>query len=148
MSARPEWRCYFCDEVFKTPGEAGDHFGASLTDKPGCLIDYRVQVEAGTTTRRGRGLLMALRKAEAELMRYGSEDTDLHRYMHRLQSDHQQALLREEEKGYARGLRDARSAFDAVLDQEKDITVRETLIEDYERALYEGATDGVTEARK
>lgn len=103
---RPTWRCYFCDEVFTTPGEAGDHFGASLTDKPGCLIDYRVQVEAGTTTQRGRGLLMALRRAEAELARYREEDTDLHRAMHRMESEHRQALLREEEKGYARGLRD------------------------------------------
>jgi hypothetical protein len=92
--------------VFTTPGEAGDHFGATLSDKPGCLIDYRVQVEAGTTTQRGRGLLMALRKAEAELARYREEDTDLHRALYAKDSERDTAVRRAEEEGYARGLRD------------------------------------------
>jgi hypothetical protein len=104
--AMAEWRCYFCDEVFTTPGAAADHFGASLHDKPGCLIDYQVAVEEGGKPERGRGLLMALRKAEAELIRYREEDTDLHRQIHGMQSAHNTALMREEEKGYARGLRD------------------------------------------
>lgn len=104
--SRPEWRCWFCDEVFTTPGEAGDHFGAKQTDTPGCLIDYRVQLEAGTNTQRGRGLLMALRRAEEELARYREEDTDLHRQIHGMESKHAVELRREEEKGYARGLRD------------------------------------------
>jgi hypothetical protein len=36
------------------------------------------------------------------------EDTELHREIYRLKADHATALRREEEKGYARGLRDAR----------------------------------------
>jgi len=39
--------------------------------------------------------------------RYREEDTDLHRELRRMESDHATALRREEEKGYARGLRDA-----------------------------------------
>jgi hypothetical protein len=40
--------------------------------------------------------------------RYQSEDTDLHREIYRMQADHATALRREEEKGYARGLEDAK----------------------------------------
>lgn len=105
-NARPQWRCFFCDEVFTTPGGAADHFGATLNDKPGCLIDYQVQVELGGVPQRGRGLEMELRRTQAELARYREEDTDLHRALHRKDSEHALALRREEEKGYARGLRD------------------------------------------
>lgn len=100
------WRCFHCDEEFTTRGAAADHFGPHPAATPGCVID-KVAIEEGGKPERGRGLLMALRKAEAELERYRDEDTDLHRYIHRLQSEHQQALRREEEKGYARGLADA-----------------------------------------
>jgi hypothetical protein len=41
--------------------------------------------------------------------RYQGEDTELHREIQRLQADHAVALRREEEKGYARGLRDAKA---------------------------------------
>lgn len=100
------WTCYFCGETFTTPGGAADHFGHAQHSTPGCLIDYQVQIEEGGKPERGRGLLMALRKAEAELARYREEDTDLHRQMHGMQAAHNTALIREEEKGYARGLRD------------------------------------------
>lgn len=102
------WRCFHCDDVFTTVGAASDHFGPHPAATPGCVID-KILPEGGTNTQRGLGLLMALRKAEAELMRYGSEDTDLHRAMHRQDCEHRQALIREEEKGYARGLADAAS---------------------------------------
>lgn len=103
------WRCFYCDETFKNPGEASDHFGNNMmTAEPGCLIDYRVQLELGGTPQRGRGLLMALRRAEAELDAYRQEDTELHRAMWGMQAEHRTALVREEEKGYAKGLKDAR----------------------------------------
>lgn len=104
---RHGWTCFYCGETFKTVGSAADHFGNNMhTAEPGCLIDYRVQVEEGGKPERGRGLLMALRKVEAELARYREEDTNLHRQIHGMQSAHNTALMREEEKGYARGLRD------------------------------------------
>lgn len=99
------WRCFHCDDVFTTVGAASDHFGPHPAATPGCVID-KILPEGGTNTQRGLGLLMALRKAELELDAYRQEDTLLHREMHRLRCEHQQALLREEEKGYARGLRD------------------------------------------
>lgn len=102
MSTQPDtyptpehgWTCFHCGETF--PGtlagqhDARRHFGASIHDEPKCQISAR-----------------RLRDMEGQLRRYREEDTDLHREIARLQSDHAIALRREEEKGYARGLRDA-----------------------------------------
>jgi hypothetical protein len=100
------WRCFFCDEVFTTVGAAADHFGHNQFSTPGCLIDYQVAVEEGGKPQRGRGLLMALRKAEAELESYRQEDTELHRALHAKDCECNRAVMRAEEQGYARGLRD------------------------------------------
>lgn len=58
-----QWTCFHCGETFTTPGSARDHFGATPENVAGCLID-RVALEEGGKPERGRGLLMALRKAE------------------------------------------------------------------------------------
>lgn len=60
------WECFHCGEVFTTPGAAADHFGAQDAT-PGCLIEYRVALEEGGKPERGRGLQMALRKAEERI---------------------------------------------------------------------------------
>lgn len=93
---RHGWTCFHCGETFTTPGAARDHFGADSLAEPGCRI------KAGEEL----GLLMALRKAEAELERYRAEDSDKDRQMAAMAADYGQALQREEEKGYERGLRD------------------------------------------
>lgn len=84
-----EWRCFHCDEVFTTVESATEHFGPSMYRDPACTIDAA-----------------RLRELEAMLARYRQDDTDLHREIYRLQSQHRTELLREEEKGYARGLKD------------------------------------------
>lgn len=87
------WTCFHCGEHF--PGNFGGHraaqlhFGTSPNDEPKCQISAR-----------------RIRSMEAELRRYRDEDTDLHREIARLKSDHAFALRREEEKGYAAALRD------------------------------------------
>jgi hypothetical protein len=53
------WCCFHCGENFTTAGSARDHFGGNIYDTPGCMIRVQVGEE--------RGLLMALRKAEAEI---------------------------------------------------------------------------------
>lgn len=53
-------------------------------------------------------ILTALRRAQDELGRYRSEDTDLMRALWAMQSDHATELRREEERGYEKGLRDGR----------------------------------------
>lgn len=88
------WRCFHCDEVFKDSESAILHFGKSDMERPACLLDG--------------GGLTALRDAEAEIARYRDEDSDVDRQFHAIHSKHAIELLREEEKGYARGLRDAK----------------------------------------
>jgi hypothetical protein len=89
------WTCFHCGETF--PGNltgqraAQLHFGASIHDEPKCQISAH-----------------HLRVMETDLRRYREEDTELHREIARMQADHAVALRREEEKGYARGLEDAR----------------------------------------
>ena len=51
------WTCFHCGETFRTPGSARDHFGCTPASDLACRI------KAGDE----RGLLMALRKAEAAL---------------------------------------------------------------------------------
>lgn len=94
------WRCFHCGETFTKMQErwAREHFGETQLNEPVCLIR-----SAGEDA-----LLTALRNAERELTRHRAEDTDLLRAMAAMASDHAQALRREEEKGYERGLRDAR----------------------------------------
>lgn len=93
------WTCFHCGETFTTVGGARTHFGAAQTAEPGCLIRVSVGGE--------RGLLMALRDAEARLAKYMDEDTDLHRAMYAMQGRHVDQLRVAEEAGYERGLRDA-----------------------------------------
>lgn len=84
------WRCFHCDEVFRSSLKAQLHFGGCEGLMPACHIDAK-----------------HLRELEKELAKYRSEDTDLHRQIRNLECQHFTALRREEEKGYARGLRDA-----------------------------------------
>ena len=90
--AKKSWRCFHCDEVFTDKLEAECHFGRSLESTTACQIDAK-----------------HLRALERELRRYRNEDTDLHRHIHHLEFKHSQELRREEERGYAKGLRDGRT---------------------------------------
>ncbi|HEX9392169.1 MAG TPA: hypothetical protein VF928_12725 [Usitatibacteraceae bacterium] len=90
------WTCFFCGETFRQPETAREHFGATQFATAACRI------KAGEE----HGLVVALRKAEAELERYHDEDSDADRAMSKLRSDHTLELRRQEELGYARGLKD------------------------------------------
>lgn len=84
------WKCFHCEEVFTDRELAALHFGQRIYDTPACQIDAA-----------------HLRDLEGQLTRYREEDTDLHREINGLHATHATALQREEEKGYARGLKDA-----------------------------------------
>jgi hypothetical protein len=92
------WRCFHCGDAFTKAQvkHARDHFGRDEGQTPVCLMrepgEYHV--------------LRALRDAQDELASYRAEDTELHRALAAMASDHGTALRREEEIGYARGLRD------------------------------------------
>lgn len=83
------WTCFHCGEVCADADAARLHFGASEHAQPGCQID-----------------LTEYRRMEEVNRRHCEEDTELHRALHRMECEHQQALRREEEAGYAKGLRD------------------------------------------
>ena len=59
------WTCFHCGETFTTVGAARDHFGEDMAGEPGC----RIRVQVGEE----RGLLMALRKAEAQVSELRAE---------------------------------------------------------------------------
>jgi hypothetical protein len=86
------WRCFHCDEVFTDRDSAAEHFGKSERHQPACQID-----------------IAEYRAMEARMEDYNNEDSEMHRQYWRMASDHQIALRREEEKGYAKGLADARN---------------------------------------
>lgn len=101
MSAEPEtypmpaegWTCFHCGMHFggnfKGWQEALHHFGENVSGD--ALCQYKA---------------IQVRAMEDLLRDYREEDTQLHRRIAQLQSDHAIALRREEEKGYARGLGD------------------------------------------
>ena len=81
------WRCFHCDETFTDASSATEHFGASERQNPACQID-----------------IAEYRSMEARMVRYNDEDADIHRQMYGMKNEHQQALRRAEEDGYAKGL--------------------------------------------
>lgn len=87
----PQWRCFHCDECFTTADSAMEHFGRTERQSPACQID-----------------ITEYRAMEQRMLAYTQEDADIHREMHARLSDHQLALVREEERGYSRGLADAK----------------------------------------
>ena len=98
--AKVHWRCFHCDATFTRAQErwAREHFGRDEGATPVCLIR-----SAGEDA-----LLGALRDAEDQLASYRAEDQLILRAMHAMSADHRAALVREEERGYEAGLRDAR----------------------------------------
>lgn len=97
------WTCFHCGETFMHEQPARNHFGAHPFGEPGCIL----RMQDGE-----HGLLRKIRAMERELERYHEEDSDQDREIAALRSAHGRALIGAEEKGYARGLRDARSEFD------------------------------------
>lgn len=86
------WRCFHCDEVFTCPSAAAEHFGPTQHSTPLCQV-ARKEVET----------------LETQLRKYRDEDTDLHRQIANMSGRHQTELMRAEESGYAKGLRDGRA---------------------------------------
>lgn len=100
------WLCFHCDEIFTDPSEAAEHFGNALYDTPACQL-----------TKDEKGLVGLLREAHFQLRRYQDEDSQSYREFYSLGAAHSTALMREEEKGYARGLADGR-ALTPIVDEE------------------------------
>lgn len=94
---RKQWRCFHCDEVFTARRWALEHFGSD-GDIPACKIKGR-----------DGHLITYIRKLEDQLVTYRNDDSDLMRAMLAMEADHRQALIRAEEGGYNKGVRDMRN---------------------------------------
>lgn len=99
-SANVAWRCFHCDGIFTDEAKAREHFGTSQMHVPACTIDAA-----------------EYRAMEARMHAYNDEDAAIHRQMAKMQCEHSQALRREEEKGYARGVADGMKEFAANVAQ-------------------------------
>lgn len=95
---RKRWRCFHCAEVFTSFKWAREHFGEDQGDMPACqLKSYEGH------------LVTYIRKLEDDLAMYRAEDSDVMRSIMSLEADHRQALIRAEEDGYNKGVRDMRA---------------------------------------
>jgi hypothetical protein len=102
-----QWRCFHCSEVFTDAKAAANHFGVDhLGDETLCQM---AQVDGG--------IARVIADLSEELQRYRSEDNESFREFYRLGADHSQALIREEQKGYDRGLADGRTVSDTSTDR-------------------------------
>lgn len=99
-NAPVSWRCFHCGEVFTDRESAAAHFGVQID---GCADDVACKLNAT------EGLLVKmLREAQMELRQYHEEDNAAFRQFYALGAEHSTAMRREEEKGYSRGLEDAK----------------------------------------
>lgn len=93
-----EWRCFYCDEVFTSQELAQEHFG----DYSGCECD----TPACKLTAEEGPLISYIRRLRHELSLYYMEEDLVTRSIEIMKSDHRQALIRAEEKGYNKGVQD------------------------------------------
>lgn len=107
MTGKIHWRCFHCGDAFTKAQEqhARAHFGADESALPVCQMRLPGEYH----------LLNILRKQEDELHAFYAEDTELWRALHAQAADHAQALRREEERGFAKGVAEARDPLRAVL---------------------------------
>lgn len=91
---RKQWRCFHCDTVFTSLTCAAIHFGADESSTCACVLPHE------------QHLVKHIRDLEEQIARYRAEDSDVMRSIYTLEADHRQALIRAEEDGYNRGVRD------------------------------------------
>ena len=94
------WTCFHCGDTFTTVGLARFHFGFDPSRDPACRIKVGEE----------RGLVMALRRAEAEnerlLTALHAENTDALQALRRVQSQIGEHARDAEQSGYDKALRD------------------------------------------
>lgn len=109
------WTCFHCGETFLLDGLAEDHFGTRQCAEPGC------QIKKGHE----RNMLHKIRELETEIWAYRSETDEESRKHYARQAEYAQALIREEEKGYNKGVADMRTELAAA----RDAAIEECAVE-------------------
>lgn len=89
------WRCFHCDTVFMNRKHAAEHFGRDEGDVPACKL----------SSSEGH-LVTYIRKLQAELNSHREERDEILLAWHARDAEHHEALRREEEKGFTRGVED------------------------------------------
>lgn len=124
------WRCFHCGEVFTDPKAAANHFGVDhIGDETLCQM---AQVDGG--------IAKVIADLAEELQRYRSEDNTSYREFYALGADHRAALIKEEQKGYDRGLADARA--EAALAAAPQ--AQESAVEKFKKRIVEMMQAGCT----
>lgn len=95
--SRKTWRCFHCDAVFRSAYQAGLHFGFDEAATCACVLPHE------------QHLVEHIRDLEKQLDGYRSEDSRIMRSIMTLEADHRQALIRAEEDGYGKGVRDMKA---------------------------------------
>jgi hypothetical protein len=119
VSGAPEdvtWRCFHCNDVFTDRDEAEAHFGIDEMALPACKLSA---LEGG--------LVKMLRDQEEELRRFRMDDTASCREFYALGAEHVRQMRREEEKGYASGVKDGTDQAMASLKAHADL-IRDILV--------------------
>lgn len=99
--ARKQWRCFFCDDVFRSAKAAALHFGAFDSCEP--------DVTACKLMAHQEQVLEYIRGLEDEIRLYQAENHPMLKAMFTLEADHRQALIRAEEAGYNKGVQDMKA---------------------------------------
>ena len=92
VRAELPWRCFHCDEVFTDEDAARQHFGRFEDQDPIC----------GVTAER-------YREVERQLDEYRTESDAQSRFFYEMGHKHNVAVRDAEQKGYDRGLADAKA---------------------------------------
>jgi hypothetical protein len=93
---RKQWRCFHCDDVFTREQDAAEHFGGTMGALAACQIKGHEHF-----------LVREIRELERQVAMWVDERVPVLLALEAMRTEHADALRREEEIGYARGLRDA-----------------------------------------
>lgn len=106
------WTCFHCGEHFPPHGlgieRAKEHFGDYQHATPACQLWGNSKSWFSALRKVVRALRAAEKERDEVRHQLSEEDTEKDRQISRLISEHRAALMREEEKGYGRGLADGR----------------------------------------
>lgn len=113
LEAEQRWRCYHCGEVFTNAKYAAEHFGADEGATPACRLTY------------SEGHLVTyIRKLEKELAVHRREDSDVLRAMHAREAEQAEKVRRAEERGYNRGVQEAKVMFETEIAERDRLQTR------------------------
>jgi hypothetical protein len=95
---RKRWRCFFCDEVFTSSKAAALHFGTFDSCEP--------DTTACKLMSHQQHVLEYIRGLEEEIRQYQDENHPTIKALYALEDDMRRAVVRAEEEGYNKGVRD------------------------------------------